>query len=243
MFSDVFSISVVWILFWLSFASALGLTANHTAAYFSTPGKKVGGFERWRWWISLILQLGVFPSIVCAAAFQSYGVLSLFQWLSASAQELPGFEHWYIYALFGAQTRDMIPRMPSGASMMLKVHHWVVVVACVVVLFTPQGFGLFVAGSFFLELGSAFYNLHELFPDSVAVLVVYEATMPVSNVLALVCLPALFRMSRLPLWLRILFAMADVGVVIGRQLKAVKTACGSTKHDRDQGRVKLLNTD
>jgi len=140
-----------------------------------------------------------------------------------SAWNLSSFERWYVYALFASQTRDMCP-MPAKASTTMRVHHWVVVVACLLSLCAPVGFGLFVAGTFVLELGSMTFNLRKLYPRSRAVCLLYQMSMLSSNVVAIAGGVLMMSLTGNPLWMKTLYFAADVGVCIGRQEHALKDA-------------------
>lgn len=213
-------------------ATALGLLANRVTERIVKSDQVLGGFPRWRWCLSAFTQAIVFPGIILLAWWQPSLSCQLDQWLRLPASQLSGFERWYIYALFASQSRDMIPKMPSAASMTMKVHHWVVVVASVLSLTAPAGFGLFIAGTFVLELGSMTFNLRTLYPGSQAINALYQVCMLTSNLVAVALGVFMLRVESIAWWMRALFFTADVGVCIGRQLHAMKDAgvLKSSKH-------------
>mmetsp|Transcript_79511 Transcript_79511/g.170399 ORF Transcript_79511/g.170399 Transcript_79511/m.170399 type:complete len:333 (-) Transcript_79511:69-1067(-) len=217
----------------LALAHALALLANRIAGRLVRSGEMLDGFPRWRWVLSAFTQAVIMPALVLLAWHNSSVSLGLGQWLAASARDLPGFERWYVYALFASNSRDMFP-MPAEANFLLKVHHWIVVSACVLALFAPQGFGLFVGGTFLLELGSMTFNLRCLYPQSMAINVAYQICMPVSNVAAVAGGVAMLGMTGIPVWMKALYFVVDVGVCIGRQRHAFKDAglFGGRSHGR-----------
>jgi len=162
--------------------------------------------------------------------------MTLAQWLAAPASVLTGYERWYVYALFASQSRDM--PMPPESAVLMRVHHWLVVIACVLTLLAPQGFGLFVAGTFILECGSMTYNLRELYPESKAMQWLYYLAMPISNILAICGGIYMLGMPGLPVWMKVLYFLADIGVCLGRQRHALKDAgliSSSSSADVDEG--------
>lgn len=66
------------------------------------------------------------------------------------------------------------------------------------------------------------FNLRKLYPDSSLILMLYQITMLLSNLAALVGGFVMLRLTGMPLWMKALYFVADVGVVIGRQLHALK---------------------
>jgi len=210
----------------LAVATVCGLAANRATEPLVASKEKIGGFPRWRWVLSVITQGFVFPALIALCVFSRFSSISLADWLAAPASKLQGFEWWYVYALFASMSRDMFP-MPAESSMLMKVHHWLVVFACVFVLLAPKGFGLFVAGTFILECGSMTYNLRELYPNSIAMQWVYQLSMPVSNIVAVAGGLYMLRMPGLPLWMKVLYFTADIGVCLGRQRHAIKDAQAS----------------
>eukprot|EP00930_Biecheleria_cincta_P038034 TRINITY_DN26131_c0_g1_i2.p1 TRINITY_DN26131_c0_g1~~TRINITY_DN26131_c0_g1_i2.p1 ORF type:complete len:315 (+),score=54.96 TRINITY_DN26131_c0_g1_i2:257-1201(+) len=166
----------------------------------------------------------VFPGLLLLGLSRCSAVgFTLGEWLVAPAHAMPGVGLWYVYALFASQTRDMCP-MPADTSTLMKVHHWVVVVACLLSLVAPQGFGLFVGGTFVLELGSLLFNLRVLYPGSRVISVLYQVVMLASNMTAMAGGVLLLGLKQIPAWMRALYFAADVGVCIGRQRHALKDA-------------------
>ncbi|CAJ1448379.1 unnamed protein product [Effrenium voratum] len=135
-------------------ATVIGLAVNKLLeACLGTSAEEelLDGFPRSRWLLSAAIQALVFPLMVSLSLRAACGAgLACSQWLVASSAQLPSKSLWYVYALFGSQSRDMCP-MPADTSFLMKVHHWVVTVACVLSLFAPKGFGLFIAGTFVLD--------------------------------------------------------------------------------------------
>ncbi|CAE7323935.1 unnamed protein product [Symbiodinium natans] len=130
----------------------------------SNVEEELEGFPRSRWLLSVAIQALVFPVCVWLSIWAAKASgWDMGRWLASAAHELPNASRWYVFALFGSQSRDMCP-MPAEASFLMKVHHYVVTVACLLSLLAPKGFGLFIAGTFVLELGSMFYNLRVLYP-------------------------------------------------------------------------------
>mmetsp|Transcript_4065 Transcript_4065/g.9493 ORF Transcript_4065/g.9493 Transcript_4065/m.9493 type:complete len:323 (-) Transcript_4065:57-1025(-) len=216
----------------LTAATAAGLFVNWLLeACIGKSEEELDGFPRSRWLLSVAIQALVFPSLAwLSVSAARWSGLDFGQWLAAGSKELPDVSQWYIFALFGSQSRDMCP-MPAATSFLMKVHHYVVTVACVLCLLAPKGMGLFVAGTFILELGSMFYNLRVLYPGCKMAEVLYQVTMPTSNILALAGGLLLLHMQDVPLWMKVLYFVADVGVCIGRQRHALKDAglIGSAK--------------
>jgi len=210
--------------FGLLAASAAGRVLNRVANFVVSSEEEIDGFPRWRWVLSAFTQVVIFPGILLLALlFPETAWIDASQWLAQPASAAGVYARWYVYALFASQTRDMFP-MPPESSMTMKVHHWVVVVACVLALYAPSGFGLFVAGTFALELGSMTFNLRKLYSTSSAVAALYQTTMFCSNVAALLGGLFMLRMKDIPIWMKALYFAADVGVCIGRQLHALKDA-------------------
>lgn len=204
-------------------ASVLGRVANRTFRFIFRSDQVLDGFPRWRWFLSFFTQAAIFPMFILLSWLHSAQSYGLDEWLMASAAKLSGVERWYVYALFASQTRDMFP-MPAKASFMMKLHHWVVVIACILSLCAPQGFGLFVLGTFVLELGSMTFNLRVLYPGSTAVAWTYQTCMLASNVAALAGGALMVCMPGIPVWMKMLYFAADVGVCLGRQRHALKDA-------------------
>mmetsp|Transcript_122093 Transcript_122093/g.352921 ORF Transcript_122093/g.352921 Transcript_122093/m.352921 type:complete len:169 (+) Transcript_122093:120-626(+) len=125
--------------------------------------------------------------------------------------------------------------MPAGASITMKVHHWVVVIACVLAILSPSGFGLFVMGSFALELGSLTFNLRTLYPRYPAISILYQVCMLLSNIAGFLVGVQMLQISNIQLWMKLLFFVADVGVCIGRQMHALKDAGCIRKHSHKNG--------
>eukprot|EP00439_Symbiodinium_sp_Y106_P000797 s7113_g1.t1 len=93
----------------------------------------------------------IFPVLVWLSVCAARGAgLDVSHWLTAGACKLPSMSRWYVFALFGSQSRDMCP-MPANTSFLMKVHHYVVTLACLLSLLAPKGFGLFIAGTFILD--------------------------------------------------------------------------------------------
>jgi len=214
---------VVPALIGLTTTTAIGLAANKVFERLVPTKQLVAGFPRWRWVLSVFTQMFVFCPLVYLAWSHSSAVagFSASTWFSMSAAQLPGFERWYVYALFASQSRDMIPRMPKTAGTIMIVHHWVVVIASALALLAPQGFGIFIAGTFALELGSLTFNLRKLYPENKWIVPLYQTVMTASNIAAPYFGFLMLKM-KLPLPLKALFFVADVGVCIGRQHHALK---------------------
>ncbi|CAK9083347.1 Hypothetical protein (Fragment) [Durusdinium trenchii] len=207
-------------------ATVGGLVVNQLLhlCYKDEEEQELDGFPRSRWILSAAIQAFIFPVLVWLSLLVASGSgIMCGRWLTASAAELPNKSLWYVFALFGSQSRDMCP-MPAATSFLMKVHHWVVTIACMLALFAPKGFGLFIAGTFVLELGSLFYNLRTLSPGNKFINTLYQTFMPLSNIAALAGGVLLLQMREVPLWMRVLYFTADVGVCIGRQRHALKDA-------------------
>lgn len=209
-------------------ATLLGLMANQIVKRLVKSDQMLDGFQRRRWVLSVFTQAIIFPTILLLAWCYPSKLCSLDAWFRLPASQLAGFERWYVYALFASQSRDMIPRMPAATSTTMKVHHWVVVIACLLALNAHAGFGIFVAGTFALECGSMTFNMRVLYPESRAVECLYQACMLLSNVVAVALGFVMLRVENIDLWMRVLFFAADVGVCIGRQHHALKD-CGLLK--------------
>lgn len=203
--------------------SVLGRLANKAARRLVPSRQLLDGFPRWRWLLSVATQAVVFPTLVGLAWLFSGQHCGLQVWLMAPASSLSAFERWYVYALFASQTRDMFP-LPAKASFMMKLHHWVVVIACVLSLMAPHGFGLFVLGTFVLEVGSMTFNMRVLYSGSKAIEVLYQTCMLASNLAAVAVGILMLQMPGIPLWMKSLYFVADVGVCLGRQRHALKDA-------------------
>ena len=146
----------------LTVATTVGLLANRVAQALVPSAQIIAGFPRWRWVLSFTTQALVFPALVAMMWREAEGKgLDLAPWLEAPSTSLGVWERCYVLALFASQSRDMFP-MPDAADFMMRLHHWVVMVACSAVFFSPAGFGLFILGTFVLELGSMTYNLRTL---------------------------------------------------------------------------------
>jgi len=206
-------------------ATAVGLALNRLLEiWLGNLEEELDGFPRSRWLLSVAIQALIFPVLVWLSVCAARGAgLDVSHWLTAGACKLPSMSRWYVFALFGSQSRDMCP-MPANTSFLMKVHHYVVTLACLLSLLAPKGFGLFIAGTFILELGSMFYNLRVLYPGRRLIEVVYQVTMPASNIAALAGGLLFLNMQEVPLWMRVLYFAADVGVCIGRQRHALKDA-------------------
>jgi len=201
-----------------SVATVFGLCANQLleASGSNQDEELLDGFPRSRWLLSVVIQALIFPALCFASINSSRAVgLSFVQYLKAPSWALPVRARWYVYSLFGSQARDMLP-MPAEASTLMKVHHWVVVCACVLALMAPKGFGLFTASTFVLECGSMMYNLRVLYPGSRMISVLYQVVMLASNSVSMLCGIFFLKISEVPLWYRVLFFVADVGVCLGR---------------------------
>mmetsp|Transcript_53273 Transcript_53273/g.95604 ORF Transcript_53273/g.95604 Transcript_53273/m.95604 type:complete len:320 (+) Transcript_53273:92-1051(+) len=209
-----------------SVATVLGLGANRLleAVGHGQEEELLDGFPRSRWHLSVAFQALIFPTLCLASvlASRAHG-LSFAQYLKAPSIALPLRARWYVYSLFGSQARDMCP-MPAATSMLMKVHHWVVVCACALALMAPKGFGLFTASTFVLECGSMMYNLRVLYPGSSVINVLYQVVMLISNSVAILGGVYFLKISDVPLWFRLLFFIADFGVCLGRQRHALKDA-------------------
>lgn len=222
-------------------ASALGRVANRTARFVVRSDETLDGFPRWRWVLSAFTQAVVFPAIMFMVWRTATVQYTFGEWLALSSFELSGWARWYVYALFASQTRDMFP-MPAAASSTMKVHHWLVIIACVLSLAAPAGFGLFVVSTFILELGSLTFNLRKLYPKSFLISIVYQACMFASNVAAVAGGVVMLGMPSLPMWMKLLYFVADVGVCIGRQRHAFKEA-GLLRHQHPAGEGSVRSAD
>jgi len=209
----------------LAIATVVGLCANRVAAALVQSVQIISGFPRWRWVLSMATQGVVFPAMMTMAWQEGHAKgLGLEAWAVRSAAQLGQWERVYVLALFASQSRDMFP-MPAAADFMMRLHHWVVMVACVSAFFTPAGFGLFIAGTFVLELGSMTFNLRTLYPDSAAAVPVYHVCMLASNVAALYGgYYMVTQIDAIPAPIKGAFALADLGVCLGRQRHALKDA-------------------
>eukprot|EP00929_Paragymnodinium_shiwhaense_P110177 TRINITY_DN76959_c0_g1_i1.p1 TRINITY_DN76959_c0_g1~~TRINITY_DN76959_c0_g1_i1.p1 ORF type:complete len:265 (-),score=53.17 TRINITY_DN76959_c0_g1_i1:157-951(-) len=214
--------------------TVVGLVLNKVMAILIPSKEMSGGFYRWRWVLSALVQTVIFPALIGSAYVRRISQMPLSEFLNAPATDDAVLERWYVYALFATQSRDMIPRMPAAASTTMIVHHWVVVIACLMALHTPQGFGYYVLGTFALECGSLTYNLRTLYPKSKLLVVVYQTIMALSNIVAVLIGVAMVWTCELPMAIKALFLVADVGVCIGREHHALKDlgVLGSA-HKRD----------
>ena len=182
----------------LAAATVLGLVANQAAAIVVPAKQIISGFPRWRWVLSCAVQAALLPALVAMMAQEAQAKgLQPEAWAGQSAPELGHWERTYVLALFASQSRDMfdggVPgRMAKEADFMMRLHHWVVMFACVGAFFAPAGFGLFIAGTFVLELGSMTYNLRTLYPDSAAVVPLYQVCVVVFFLLFFFCFSTVF---------------------------------------------------
>jgi hypothetical protein len=89
---------------------------------------------------------------------------------------------------------------------------------CAATLAAPAGAGLYIMGTFILELGSIFFNLRTMYPESEPLKWMYYVTMPISNLLAL-GLGGFMCFTKLPgigLGFKSLFGLSVLGVTFGR---------------------------
>ena len=115
---------------------------------------------------------------------------------------------------FRSQARDIL----KWENMLLWVHHVVVMSTCAATLAAPAGAGLYIMGTFILELGSIFFNLRTMYPESEPLKWMYYVTMPISNLLAL-GLGGFMCFTKLPgigLGFKSLFGLSVLGVTFGR---------------------------
>lgn len=209
--------------------TALGLLVAHCSALIANkvaqtciPSEQVlDGFKRWRWILSCWSQVFVFPVLVAASWFCRPAGVNFMEYFALSASASSVYGRWYVYALFAAQTRDL--PMPAATSTVLKVHHWLVVVACCFALLAPSGFGLFIGGTFVLETGSLLYNMRKLYPASTIIRILYHVCMTSSNAIAVFLgVYVLLGLKGFPVWMKAIYLAADFGVCIGRQHAALK---------------------
>eukprot|EP00747_Dinoflagellata_sp_TGD_P217231 gnl/TRDRNA2_/TRDRNA2_89665_c0_seq1.p1 gnl/TRDRNA2_/TRDRNA2_89665_c0~~gnl/TRDRNA2_/TRDRNA2_89665_c0_seq1.p1 ORF type:complete len:250 (-),score=36.94 gnl/TRDRNA2_/TRDRNA2_89665_c0_seq1:123-761(-) len=198
---------------------------NRVAAALVPSKQKMAGFPRWRWFLAMVTQATLFQALVFMMwrqAMSSATPLSIQGWLSAPASALGVWERCYVLALFASQSRDMFP-LPKEVDFMMVLHHWVVMIACVAAFFVPAGFGLFILGTFVLEMGSMTFNMRTLYPDKRVLVPIYQASMFASNIAALACgYYMVSAMDSVPSAMKVIFLVADVGIVIGRQRHALK---------------------
>eukprot|EP00913_Durusdinium_trenchii_P032613 g30527.t1 len=70
--------------------------------------QELDGFPRSRWILSAAIQAFIFPVLVWLSLLVASGSgIMCGRWLTASAAELPNKSLWYVFALFGSQSRDM----------------------------------------------------------------------------------------------------------------------------------------
>jgi len=138
------------------------------------------GLPRWRWLLSVALESVAFPTCIGLAIGLNGGLSRRWLLQPWGAFSRPLFPRIYLYALFGAQTRDGF-RMSNR---LILVHHLVVMATSAGALFLPAAPGLYSLGTAVLEFGSIFYNLRTLYPSSALVKYAYGLVMPISNALA-----------------------------------------------------------
>ena len=131
------------------------------------------------------------------------------------------YEQWYLYSLFGAQAKDMLPRPPPDAPVQMLLHHVIVMLSIMGATFTSAGSVLFVVGSFAMEIGSLFFNWYCLNKYSVVVQLLYQVSMAVSNGIALYLGYFMYANSTMPMMAQHLFAFANVALCLGRQRHAL----------------------
>ena len=209
----------------LTVATGCGLVANLVAQKLVPSKQVIAGFPRWRWVLSSFTQAVAFPTIL-AISWHSSSAVSFSQWAESPAHELSVSDRIYVLALFASQSRDMFP-MPRGASTLMWLHHWIVMIASAAAFFLPVGFGLFVSVTFVLELGSMTFNLHSLYPKSSGIASLYQICMLTSNVAAIVGSIYAVQNLALPEVLLYPFVIANLGVCVGRQRHALKVLAES----------------
>merc|ERR1711924_109413 len=110
------------------------------------------------------------------------------EWFLMGADDLAArdckWEAIYLVVLFAAQARDMLPP-PKTAKSSFILHHWAVMITSFAAFSLTGAFNVFAFFSFVLEWDSMWFNIHNLYPTSAALDVVYHITMAGSNILGL----------------------------------------------------------
>lgn len=117
-----------------------------------------------------------------------------------------------IYAIFGLELKDMW----TGLSLVFWVHHTLVFVGLSLSLAMPVGAGIVVSNGINAELGSGFYNMVFLEPESTAFMWVYFVTMTASNAFGVFCLVELLGVDGVPAGFDIAYAIMCISLVVLR---------------------------
>lgn len=150
---------------------------------------------------------------------------TLTDWLafaSKSRAELGGTPCYYFPALIAAQLKDFITGpITLWRSKKMFVHHVIVVLCSVYAETLQHGYGNLVLVTFALEVGSCTFNMATLMPGSNSVLWLYQVVMAAGHVFSL-ALFAVVAQSELSWTVKVVYGAIGVGVMIGRQLSALK---------------------
>ena len=113
---------------------------------------------------------------------------------------------------------------PKTATTTFIAHHWAVMICSFLAFYLTGAFNIFAFTSFVLEFGSMWFNLHNLFPTSVALDLMYHVMMLGSNVFGLIggSWFVLNSSAGPQLWARAVYGIITIGVVIGRQHHALR---------------------
>jgi len=204
---------------------AVALNGLFSRCFSHTP---LHGYPRWRWLLSVTIQLT--SLLACTIlSLSTNGPINL-EWfgLPWEAYPNPQWLQWYVYVLFGSQVRDL----NQWENKLLFAHHIIVIATCLATLKLPAGAGMYLYCSGTLEMGSVFYNLRVLYPNSRIAHVLYAVAMPASNLAACA-------MGALLPWFpgtvapatRAFFAVCLFAVCIGREREHLRSiGVLSSKH-------------
>ena len=223
-------------------ASVVGKTLNFVFAKLFPGGgppnahrpDTIEGYPRHCWLLSVFGQAVCMPGCWALAYFHSGAKFDgwdrVHTWCLLGAAELEAsgcvWEGAYLVVLFAAQAKDMLPP-PKTATTSLILHHWAIMIISFLAFFLTGAFNVFAFGSFVLELGTLWYNLHNLYPTSAALNVAYHVAMLASNIFGLVS-STWFIINRSDsskgpqLWACAVYGVVAIGVIIGRQHHALR---------------------
>merc|ERR1719353_2419610 len=104
--------------------------------------------------------------------------------LDAPAAQHSLWSRGFVYLMFAMEARD-IPHLKWEDNKVLILHHIVVMLSCVTSLAViEEGFGVFVMGVIWFEVGSLTFNLYVLRPDLLECVAAYVVVMTISNIVA-----------------------------------------------------------
>mmetsp|Transcript_2742 Transcript_2742/g.3902 ORF Transcript_2742/g.3902 Transcript_2742/m.3902 type:complete len:238 (+) Transcript_2742:160-873(+) len=193
-------------------STLIGLVVNFVAQTIF-PANLIDGIPAWNWYVAVLTQLLIYPSLSYLAWSSKEFSLSWLEcgWRDNDSSSL-FYELCFMYAFFGYLGKDM---WALRSNLLFIIHHIACMVGILIALKVSYGVGAFVAAVSILEAGTLSYNLRCIFKAKWAISM-YHIVLTISN-LGTVAMQIWYFYTPANLTIKIASAVLIFGIVIGRQ--------------------------